>query len=146
MILSTISTSLTLTMRNSCLIHKSFLMSTGPHGYSHSFLKITVLITLWLKHHLQDAFCIHTMVIDVLRPQNMEKTWVQVTSPETNMKKLDWHLEPPCPHQLNALMLALVCLSLLNRAKFMSYFSFSQAFAASKMRCQQVVIYSLLGH
>ena len=59
-----------------------------------AFLKITVLVTLWLKHHLQDAFCIHSMVTDVLRPQNMEKIWVQVTSPEVNMKKLDQYLEP----------------------------------------------------
>ena len=34
-----ISTFMTLTMGNSCLIHNSFLMSTGPYGYSHSFLK-----------------------------------------------------------------------------------------------------------
>ena len=86
------------------------------------------------------------MVTDVLRPQNMEKIWVQVTSPEVNMKKLDQYLEPELPHQLSDLMLALICLSLPKRAKFMSYFSFSQAFAVSKIRCQQVVIYSLLGH
>lgn len=136
-----ISTFMTLTMGHSCLIHTSFLMSTRPYGHSHSFLKITVLVTLWLKHHLQDAFCIHTMVTGVLRPQNMEKIRVQVTSPEVNVKILDQCLEPVLPHQLRALTLALICLSLPNRAKFMSYYSFSQAFAVSKIRRQQVVIF-----
>ena len=62
------------------MIYNNFLMTTGPYGYSQSSFKIIVLVTLWLKHHLQKAFCIDTMVTDVLRSQNMEKIWVQVTS------------------------------------------------------------------